>query len=250
MPSNPAVHELLNRSLPQPTARASCGGDSSGTIPGTSCRNGNDDKSGGCSQVDTADISDADNDDQPETADVAAERRNMVGDALEPAEANEPVGGNGRNHAPAKAVMVPGANGAHFGLPRDVGAANGAQERARYQAATVGVTLPQGAGAEEYQTDLFDVLEAWVFEHLREKLHAGFLLSSHFQEYTRFLNVQHRPVTENDFILFRILGRGGFGAVNGARCLPRLFLFFFLISKLMELHLLTLVCQLLRGMSH
>ena len=91
MPSNPAVHELLNRSLPQPTARASCGGDSSGTIPGTSCRNGNDDKSGGCSQVDTADISDADNDDQPETADVAAERRNMVGDALEPAEANEPA---------------------------------------------------------------------------------------------------------------------------------------------------------------
>lgn len=240
-PSNPAVHELPNRYLPQPTARASCGGDSSGPIPGTSCRNGND-KSGRCSQVDTADISDADNDDQPDTADVAAERRNMVGDALEPAEAN------GRNHAPAKAVILPGTNGTHFGLPRDAGAANGAQERARYQAATVGATLLQGAGAEEYQTELFDVLEAWVFEHLREKLHAGFLLSSHFQEYTRFLNVQHRPVTENDFILFRILGRGGFGAVNGARCLPRLSCLF-LVSNMMELYLLTLVCQLWRGMS-
>ena len=87
------------------------------------------------------------------------------------------------------------------------------------------MTPPQGTGTEEYCSDLFDVLEAWVFEHLREKLHAGFLLSSHFQEYTRFLNVQHRPVTENDFILFRILGRGGFGAVNGALFVS-LFLFF------------------------
>ncbi|CAM9968188.1 unnamed protein product, partial [Laminaria digitata] len=211
----PVVDRLLNLLLP--TARASCGGDSIGPISGTSCRNGNDDKSGRCSQVDTADISDADNDDQPDAADVAADRRNLVGDALEPAEANEAVRGNGLNHTPAKAVMLPGANGAHFGLPRDAGATNGAQERARYQAATVGVTLPQGAGAEEYEPDLFDVLEAWVFEHLREKLHAGFVLSSHFQEYTRFLNVQHRPVTENDFILFRILGRGGFGAVNGCK---------------------------------
>lgn len=212
------MHKLPNRYLSQPTARASCGGDSSGPISGASCRNGNDDKSGRCSQVDTADISDADNDDQPDGADVAAERRTMTGDALEAGDSNEQVGigGNGRNHAPAKAAMLPGGNGAHFGPPRDVGAANGGQERARYQAATVGVTLPQGTGTEEYCSDLFDVLEAWVFEHLREKLHAGFLLSSHFQEYTRFLNVQHRPVTENDFILFRILGRGGFGAVNGA----------------------------------
>lgn len=230
-PCNPAVHYLPNRSLPQPTARASCGGDSSGPISGTSCRNGNDDKSGRCSQVDTADISDADNDDQPDAADVAADRRNLVGDALEPAEANEAVRGNGLNHTPAKAVMLPGANGAHFGLPRDAGATNGAQERARYQAATVGVTLPQGAGAEEYEPDLFDVLEAWVFEHLREKLHAGFLLSSHFQEYTRFLNVQHRPVTENDFILFRILGRGGFGAVNGAMLASPLLCFFLEIDR-------------------
>eukprot|EP00904_Undaria_pinnatifida_P005396 jgi/Undpi1/1987/HiC_scaffold_12.g05374.m1 len=212
----PAVDRLVNLLLP--TARASCGGDSSGPISGPSCRNGNDDKSGRCSQVDTADISDADNDDQPDGADVAAERRNMEGDALAAGEANEQVGGgNGRNHAPAKAAMLPGGNGTHFGSPRDVEATNGGQERARHQAATAGVTPPQGTGTEEYCSDLFDVLEAWVFEHLREKLHAGFLLSSHFQEYTRFLNVQHRPVTENDFILFRILGRGGFGAVNGCK---------------------------------
>ncbi|CAN0161019.1 unnamed protein product, partial [Hapterophycus canaliculatus] len=68
-----------------------------------------------------------------------------------------------------------------------------------------------------YQTNLFDVLERWILEHLRDKLHCGFLLSSHFQEYTRFLHVQQKPVTENDFILFRILGRGGFGAVNGCK---------------------------------
>lgn len=77
------------------------------------------------------------------------------------------------------------------------------------------MSLPPNAVAEKYEADLFDVLEAWILEHLREKLHCGFLLSSQFQEYTRFLHVQHRPVTENDFILFRILGRGGFGAVNG-----------------------------------
>lgn len=74
-----------------------------------------------------------------------------------------------------------------------------------------------GAGAKDYTRDLFDVLEAWVFGHLRETLHADFLLSNQFQEYTRFLHVQHRPVVENDFILFRVLGRGGFGAVNGEK---------------------------------
>lgn len=72
-----------------------------------------------------------------------------------------------------------------------------------------------GAGAKDYTRSLFDVLEVWVFGHLRETLHADFLLSNQFQEYTRFLHVQHRPVVENDFILFRVLGRGGFGAVNG-----------------------------------
>ncbi|CAN0037537.1 unnamed protein product, partial [Sphacelaria rigidula] len=65
--------------------------------------------------------------------------------------------------------------------------------------------------------DLFDVLEAWIFEYLRDNVHAPFMLSGHFQEYTRFLHIQHRPVTENDFILFRVLGRGGFGAVNGCK---------------------------------
>lgn len=210
---------LPNDSVLQATARAGCRTDSIGAIAGNARSPGNGDgKAGKISQVNTADISEPENDepenDEPsDAADDVVPREELVGGALASVKANDEVPST--SHAPVEAVAVTGKEDAEPDLTRDVVAVNGAHETDRCQHATMRVTLPLSTAAEEYPADLFDVLEAWVFDYLREKLHADFLLSSHFQEYTRFLHVQHRPVTENDFILFRVLGRGGFGAVNG-----------------------------------
>lgn len=156
-------------------------------------------------------MSEAELDESPDAADD-------VGGAI-PASAkavDRKWGGNGVHNPPILAVALTGAEGGRSHPPGGVVVGSGGESGVRCQSATNGVPPPLSAGAaDEYPTDLFDVLEAWVFEHLRDTLHSDFLLSGHFQEYTRFLHVQHRPVLENDFILFRVLGRGGFGAVNG-----------------------------------
>lgn len=166
-------------------------------------------------------MSDADNDEQSDAADVVIGREEMARGALSSTKAGAgEQEGNGVSHAPIEAVILTREDGAEADILHGVVGVNGAQNvDPACQSATIGVTLPWGSGVD-YPIDLFDVLEAWVFEHLRWKLHADFLLSGHFQEYTRFLHVQHRPVTENDFILFRVLGRGGFGAVNGTMTHP------------------------------
>lgn len=120
------------------------------------------------------------------------------------------------NQVQAAAARLAGSTETHADMPRTCTSTNGTQKGVgRHSHGTTGVSIPWNGGAAEYPVDLFDVLEAWIFEYLRDNLHAPFMLSGHFQEYTRFLHIQHRPVTENDFILFRVLGRGGFGAVNG-----------------------------------
>ncbi|CAM9523099.1 unnamed protein product [Discosporangium mesarthrocarpum] len=80
-----------------------------------------------------------------------------------------------------------------------------------------GLVKLRGETCVDSSPELFDVLEGCVFNYLRDTLQASFLLSEQFIEYTRFLCVQRKPVSENDFILFRVLGRGGFGAVNGCK---------------------------------
>lgn len=176
-----------------------------------------DDKSGKGSLVNTADMSEEDADDQLDATAGAIERQEVLDYA--------PTLTSTNGHRAES-----GSNRASFDAPKNIAAAGGvqaclslhpltgseSQERAQDQSVITGVTLPPNAEVEGYQANMFDVLEGWILEYLRDKLHCGFLLSSHFQEYTRFLHVQQKPVTENDFILFRILGRGGFGAVNGA----------------------------------
>lgn len=98
--------------------------------------------------------------------------------------------------------LSPAANGSRCSGPQTLEASTSSEN--------------QGSeGSKDYPIDLFDAMEGWTFEHLERNVGAAFLLSKHFQEYTRFLHIQHQPVTEHDFILFRVLGRGGFGAVNG-----------------------------------
>lgn len=167
-----------------------------------------------CSQVNTADISEADNEEVLDEAGVGGSQEQRLGGPCHDT--------NGRE-APSDVVKAPtavarlaGSTHVQTDVARSGAATNGANKVVgRHPHAMTGIPIPWSKGAMGYPIDLFDIIEAWVFEHLRENLHAEFMLSGHFQEYTRFLHIQHRPVTENDFILFRVLGRGGFGAVNG-----------------------------------
>ena len=144
-------------------------------------------------------------DDRSDAADIL-ERHKPAGDACAPTVPNTDPPGHGIHHSPTEAAELLQADAPHDGNAKNMTGRND----------DLGTpVLELSAGAQDYPSDLFDYLEVYVFDHLRRSLHADFLLSSHFQEYTRFLHVQHRPVKESDFILFRVLGRGGFGAVNG-----------------------------------
>jgi hypothetical protein len=48
----------------------------------------------------------------------------------------------------------------------------------------------------------------------------AFLASPLFKKYQQFAFLSKKPVSEEDFVLFRVLGRGGFGQVNGACLVP------------------------------
>lgn len=182
----------------------------------TGDQGGGGNQGGKCSLVNTADLSEEDADEQLNAASGSVGKREVSGRGLAPANANGGEVGNGVSHDPVVAVKaLAGANGEQERPPSGPATAGEIENGGKDQSAAIGLTPPPNTDAERYPADLFNVLEAWILEYLRDKLHCGFLLSSHFQEYTRFLHVQQRPVTENDFILFRILGRGGFGAVNG-----------------------------------
>lgn len=74
---------------------------------------------------------------------------------------------------------------------------------------------------ELIQTDaplnLFDKLDTIIFHYLQEKHWETFRNSEDYVKYFNFLTLSEKPVTENDFSLFRVLGRGGFGVVNGCK---------------------------------
>lgn len=213
-----APNHFLSRSLQpwQPTANAKRPTDSIGALGVAGEQGGGDIQSGKSSLVNTADLSEEDGDEQFNAASGSVERQEVSGGGLAPANANGDAVGNGVSHAPVEAAKaLAGASGEQERPPSEPAIAAEIEKSGKDQSAALGLTPPPNTEAERYPADLFDVLEAWILEYLRDQLHRGFLLSSHFQEYTRFLRVQQRPVTENDFILFRILGRGGFGAVNG-----------------------------------
>ncbi|KAF0696390.1 Aste57867_12856 [Aphanomyces stellatus] len=63
---------------------------------------------------------------------------------------------------------------------------------------------------------LFDELEACVLSALESIHMEGFKASLFFKRLMHFLLLQQREIGEDDFSLLRVLGRGGFGMVNGA----------------------------------
>ena len=64
---------------------------------------------------------------------------------------------------------------------------------------------------------LYDELEAIIFSYVKSNHFLSFRVSSYFAEYLNFLILSEKPLTVDDFTLFRVLGRGGFGVVNGCK---------------------------------
>lgn len=65
--------------------------------------------------------------------------------------------------------------------------------------------------------DLFDILDFIVFSSLKERHYTKFKASELYVKYFQFMILSEQKVTEDDFTLFRVLGRGGFGMVNGCK---------------------------------
>lgn len=63
----------------------------------------------------------------------------------------------------------------------------------------------------------FDLTEAWVFATLEKDLLEEYLQSKYHADYIKYYCLQFQPLGENSFTVFRVLGRGGFGAVYGCK---------------------------------
>ena len=63
----------------------------------------------------------------------------------------------------------------------------------------------------------FQKLEAAVFGWLIKHSFHGFQASGYYNKLLGFLLIQGEPVSESDFNALRVLGRGGFGLVNGTK---------------------------------
>jgi len=63
----------------------------------------------------------------------------------------------------------------------------------------------------------FDQAEAIVMESLRREYWDAFLGSEKYTKFLNYLWYQDRKVVPEDFLIMRVLGRGGFGVVNGCK---------------------------------
>lgn len=64
---------------------------------------------------------------------------------------------------------------------------------------------------------IFDEVEYVIFTYVKAFHFAGFRASPIFSSYLNFMILSERSLTVDDFTLFRVLGRGGFGVVNGCK---------------------------------
>ena len=70
---------------------------------------------------------------------------------------------------------------------------------------------------KEYNNDLFDDLQSAIYMELSQKHSSGFQKSEWHKRLLTYLWNGKQKVTEYDFNLLRVLGRGGFGLVNGCK---------------------------------
>lgn len=64
---------------------------------------------------------------------------------------------------------------------------------------------------------LFDKVELLVWTFLSTHHGPAFFASPLYHKYIQFVYISKKPVNEDDFVLFRTLGRGGFGQVHGCK---------------------------------
>lgn len=62
-----------------------------------------------------------------------------------------------------------------------------------------------------------DAVETEIFARMRKKHQEGFKQSHLYRTYFDFHVLLKEKISEDDFTLFRVLGRGGFGIVNGCK---------------------------------
>ena len=65
--------------------------------------------------------------------------------------------------------------------------------------------------------DMFDELDEIVFSYLRDAYFESFKHSSWWTKHFQYMCMTERTVLEEDFAIFRVLGRGGFGLVNACK---------------------------------
>ena len=65
--------------------------------------------------------------------------------------------------------------------------------------------------------DLWDKLDTVVFDGIIKSEGEKWKEHATYEKLCQFLYIQSKPVREDDFGLFRTLGRGGFGLVNGCK---------------------------------
>jgi beta-adrenergic-receptor kinase len=65
--------------------------------------------------------------------------------------------------------------------------------------------------------DIFDELDEIVFGYLRDSYYASFKGSFWWSRHYEYLCLTEVKVVEEDFAVFRVLGRGGFGLVNACK---------------------------------
>lgn len=70
---------------------------------------------------------------------------------------------------------------------------------------------------EPLKSTFFDELELVVFYRMRDKYFSSFQKSAHYSKYMSFMSMSSAHVKQEDFSLFRVLGRGGFGIVYGCK---------------------------------
>jgi beta-adrenergic-receptor kinase len=67
------------------------------------------------------------------------------------------------------------------------------------------------------QDTLFDQLDLAIFMRVKRRYEKDFFLSTYWKRYISTMIQAEKPVNLDDFYLFRTLGRGGFGLVNGCK---------------------------------
>lgn len=70
---------------------------------------------------------------------------------------------------------------------------------------------------QEFTLDMFDELDEIVFQHITSKHFKPFQNSALYVKYCELMAAIEIPTIEDDFMIFRTLGRGGFGLVSSCK---------------------------------